>query len=313
MKLKKPNFWDYKKPNLLSYFLLPLTLPFIINNFFLSFKHKIKKNKNIKCICIGNIYVGGTAKTPLTIKIHQILKKDRLNTAIIKKFYSNQVDEQKLLGRTAKLYCYNSRKEAINYAISDNVDIAIFDDGLQDLSINYDLTFACFNSSTWIGNGFLIPSGPLREKIKSIKKYDAIFLSGNSEDISEIKSFIRKLDSDISIFEAHYSPLNIEKFNNTEKYLIFSGIGNPNAFKKTLTINGLNIIKEIIFPDHYKYTSKDINKIKMLAKQLNVKIITTEKDYIKFDQDEANGIEFLEIDLIIKDEDKLLNFIKSKI
>ena len=148
MKLKKPNFWDYKKPNLLSYFLLPLTLPFIINNFFLSFKHKIKKNKNIKCICIGNIYVGGTAKTPLTIKIHQILKKDRLNTAIIKKFYSNQVDEQKLLGRTAKLYCYNSRKEAINYAISDNVDIAIFDDGLQDLSINYDLTFACFNSST---------------------------------------------------------------------------------------------------------------------------------------------------------------------
>ena len=75
----------------------------------------------------------------------------------------------------------------------------------------------------------------------------------------------------------------------------------------------MNIIKEIIFPDHYKYTSKDINKIKMLAKQLNVKIITTEKDYIKFDQDEANGIEFLEIDLIIKDEDKLLNFIKSKI
>ena len=57
MKLKKPNFWDYKKPNLISYLLLPLTFPFIINNFFLSLKSQ-KKNKRIKSIRVGNIYVG---------------------------------------------------------------------------------------------------------------------------------------------------------------------------------------------------------------------------------------------------------------
>ena len=60
MKLSKPKFWDLKKPNYLSYLFLPLTIPLIINNFFLSFK-KIKNNKNIKTICLGNIYVGGTA------------------------------------------------------------------------------------------------------------------------------------------------------------------------------------------------------------------------------------------------------------
>jgi len=75
MKFKKPNFWDYRKPNLISYLLLPFTLPFIINNFFLSLKNKKKRDRRIKSICIGNIYVGGTTKTPSAITVDKILKK----------------------------------------------------------------------------------------------------------------------------------------------------------------------------------------------------------------------------------------------
>ena len=103
MKLKKPKFWDYKKPNLLSYFLLPFTLPIIINNFFLKDKKASKINQNIKKICIGNIYVGGTGKTPLTIKMYQILSKLNFKTATIKKFYPQHVDEQEILFRKTKL------------------------------------------------------------------------------------------------------------------------------------------------------------------------------------------------------------------
>ena len=73
MKFKKPKFWDYKKPNFLSYLLLPFTLPLIINNFFLELKKKDVSHSNIKKICVGNIYVGGTGKTPLVMKIYQIL------------------------------------------------------------------------------------------------------------------------------------------------------------------------------------------------------------------------------------------------
>ena len=312
MILKKPDFWDYKQPNFLSYILLPLTLPIIINNFFISLK-KNSNNQNIKKIGIGNIYIGGTAKTPLSIKINQILKNLNLKTGIIKKFYKNQVDEQKLLSNKAQLYCFDKRKVALDKAIKDNLEIVIFDDGLQDSSINYDLSFVCFNSAKWIGNGFLIPAGPLREKIESISKYDAIFLNGNEEDTSDLKLLIKKYNKNIRIFETYYKPININKFNDKNEYVIFSGIGNPESFKKTLTKNNFNIIKEIKFPDHYRYTQKDIDKIKLQAINLNAKILTTEKDFVKLNDNAADGIEFLEIELIIKEENELINFIKSNI
>ena len=73
IKLKKPKFWDYKKPNFLSYLLLPLTFFVIISNFFLNLRKKNNIGLNLKKICIGNIYIGGTGKTPLSIKIYQIL------------------------------------------------------------------------------------------------------------------------------------------------------------------------------------------------------------------------------------------------
>ena len=72
MNFKKPSFWDLPKPNIISYLLIPFSIPFIIRNFFLRII-KRKKSANIKTICVGNIYIGGTGKTPLTIKIYEIL------------------------------------------------------------------------------------------------------------------------------------------------------------------------------------------------------------------------------------------------
>ena len=312
MKLKKPNFWDYKKPNLISYLLLPLTLPFIINNFFLNISSQ-KKNKEIKTICIGNIYVGGTAKTPLTIRIFEILRNMNLKTATIKKFYANQIDEQKILQKKTNLLCFKDRKKAIKEAVKKKFEIAVFDDGLQDLTMHYDLTFVCFNNLTWIGNGNLIPAGPMREKLESLKKYNAVFLNGNGENISKLKPIIKKFNKKIKIFETFYEPLRVKKFNKKEKYLAFSGIGNPTSFKKTLIKNKFNIIKEIIFADHYQYTSNDIMNIKRSAKELGAKIITTEKDYIKLKPMDNKGINFLEVKLVLKKEKELINLIKTKI
>ena len=312
MKILKPKFWDYKKPNFFSYLLLPLTFPVIINNFFLKKKKNIS-NQNIKKICVGNIYVGGTAKTPLTIKIYQILKNLKYKAATIKKFYKDQVDEQKILKSKTILYCAKNRNQSLNQAIKDNVDIVIFDDGLQDRSINYDLKFVCFNNIKWIGNGFLMPAGPLREKIESILKYDAIFLNGNENDNSSIKSLINKYDKKIQVFESTYRPINIDQFDINTNYLIFSGIGNPEIFKKTLINNGLKIIKEIVFPDHYQYTLADINNIKLHAQKLNAKILTTEKDYVKIKPDNNTDIKFLKIELHIKDEQKLIEYLKLHI
>ena len=310
MKFIKPKFWDYKQPNFLSYLLLPLTLPIIINNFFLHLKKNNKTNHQLKKICIGNIYIGGTAKTPLTIKFYQILTNLNFKTATIKKFYKNHADEQKMLTDKTKLYCLKDRKKALNEAVDDNMDVVIFDDGLQDRSINYDLKFVCFNNIKWIGNGLLIPAGPLREKIESILKYDAIFINGNENDNTNLKLLINKYNKDIQIFESYYKPTNIHQFNINDRYIIFSGIGNPENFKETLLKNKFNIVKEIIFPDHYKYTQSDINKIKLQAKNLSAKILTTEKDYVKINSQENNDIKFLKIELNIKDEKKLIDYLK---
>jgi tetraacyldisaccharide 4'-kinase len=313
MKLNKPKFWDYQKPNFLSYILLPLTLPLIINNFFLNLKKNNKKSSKPKKICIGNIYIGGTAKTPLTIKIYQILNNLNVKTATIKKFYRDHYDEQKMLSEKTILYCEKTRLSALNKAIQSNVDVVIFDDGLQDKKINYDLKIVCFNSIKWIGNGFLIPAGPLREKIDSVSKYDLAFLNGNEKNNSTLKLLLKKYNTNIQIFESEYKPINIKQFNINDKYIIFSGIGNPENFKQTLVDNNIKITKEIIFPDHHNYTQKNIDYVRSEATNNNSKILTTEKDYMKIKLFKNDDIKYLKIELDIKNEDKLIEYLKTHI
>ena len=313
MKLIKPKFWDYKKPSFLSHLLLPLTIPIIINNFFLSLKKNNIIHHGIKKICIGNIYLGGTGKTPLVIKLYDILSKLDFNAATIKKFYNTHIDEQRMLNQNTKLYCQKNRRAALHEAIKDNKEIVIFDDGLQDRSINYDLKFVCFNSIKCIGNGLLIPAGPLREKINSISKFDAVFINGNEFDNSNLILLIKRYNKNIKIFESLYCPTNVDQFDTTDKYIIFSAIGNPETFMETLVRNDFNIIQEIIFPDHYNYTQDDIDKIKIQAKKLNAKIITTEKDYVKINSSKNYDIKFLKVELQIKNEEELINYLKLHI
>ena len=314
MKLQKPKFWDLKKPNLISYILLPFTIPIKINNLLLNLRAP-KKNNKIKSICIGNIYVGGTGKTPATIKLYNICKNILTNVCTGKKYYSSQNDEQILLKKRTDLICEQNREKIIEKAIDLENKLIIFDDGLQDKKIHYDMRIVCFDIQNWIGNGYLLPSGPLREKLDSLKKYDIVFLKGDSEnsDISEISKLIQNKNTKIEIFQTYYQPTNLEKFDKKNNYLIFSGIGNTNSFKETLSLNNINIIKEMIFPDHNIYTDEDIDIIKSEAKNLNAKIITTEKDYVKLSEKNRNGIDFLEIDLVIKNEKKLIDLIKSTI
>ena len=84
MNLKKPYFWDLPKPNIISYLLIPFTIPIILRNFLFKFFKKEKLSK-IKTVCVGNIYLGGTGKTPLTIRIYEILKKLNYKVATAKK------------------------------------------------------------------------------------------------------------------------------------------------------------------------------------------------------------------------------------
>ena len=159
MNLKKPKFWDYKKPNFISNLLFPLSKLVEVKSEFI----KLKKTKfnNIKTICVGNIYLGGTGKTSIAIELKKILDKQNIKSCFIKKKYSNQIDEKKLLEKFGKTFFNKSRIKALKDAISEGFSVAIFDDGLQDKSIDYDISFVCFNKKNFIGNGRVIPAGPL--------------------------------------------------------------------------------------------------------------------------------------------------------
>ena len=222
------------------------------------------------------------------------------------------MDEKIILEKKTETISSKDRQEIIDKAISMKKKILIFDDGLQDKKISYDIEFVCFDQKNWLGNGLLLPSGPLREKIKSLKKYSCVFLKKNGEDISNKIQLIKNINPNIKIFYTHFEPLNIDQFDKSEKYLIFSGIGNPNDFKSLLIKNKLNIIDEIIYPDHYMYNESDIIRIKKHANNLGAKIITTEKDYVKISHLDKEDINLLEVDLIIENEKELTDFIKEK-
>jgi tetraacyldisaccharide 4'-kinase len=305
MKLKKPKFWDHKKPSFFSYLLLPFS---IILDLITKIKSKPKfSNYKIKTICVGNIYIGGTGKTSLAIKIKEILDKNNIRACFIKKFYPNQTDEQKLLSKNGVLFSNLKRITALNEAIAEGFEVAIFDDGLQDSSIKYDLEIVCFNNLNWIGNGLTLPSGPLRENINNLKSYENVFLNGNEESLIAIKEQIKKINPNININSGKYTPLNIGEFDKDQNYLVFSGIGNHKTFVEMLKNNKLKIVSDLEYPDHYQYSKKDFDEIIINAKKFNAHIITTEKDYLRLENLNRNEILYVKSSLDVSDEKNLTN------
>lgn len=309
MQFKKPKFWDLKNQSVSSVLLWPFSKLVEFSN--LIKKRDKKKFSNIKTICVGNIYIGGTGKTSLAINISKILKDKNIKFCFIKKFYQKQIDEIKLLENYGKVFSSNNRINCLTDAIKDGYEFAIFDDGLQDYSINYDISFLCFNNINWIGNGLTIPAGPLRESIGNLKKYKNIFLNGNLENIKNIKNYIFKTNPKSQIFDGMYIPVNLNKFNLSEKYLVFSGIGNHQTFISMLKKNNFKIVKDIEFPDHYNYKINEIDKIFSISKDLNCNILTTEKDFLRLSIKNKDKIKFVKSELYIKEKEKLINALFS--
>ena len=307
MKLIKPKFWETK--NFISLILYPFSaITFLINSIK---KFSIKKTFEIKTICIGNIFIGGTGKTSLAIEINELLRK-KFRTVFIKKNYENQMDEINLLKNRGKIISSSKRENALSAASKKKYQVAILDDGLQQKNINYNLKIACFNSKYALGNEYMLPAGPLRENLNVIKNYDLIFLSGEKKK-KKLLLKLKSINKNLQIFEGKYKPLNLKKFNLRKKYLMFCGIGNPHEFEQTLVKYKFNISKKIIFPDHHKFSNVDLKKLKYNASRDNLTLVTTEKDFFRLDKAQRKNIKFLKIKLEIKDKEKLKKILISKL
>ena len=303
MKLNKPKFWDEKK-NFISILFFPLSLVVLL---FIYIKKKITKvvKFNIPIICVGNIYLGGTGKTPTSIFFANALLRLGKKPVILRKYYKDHSDEYDLIkNEFNSLILNHNRIEGIKEAEENNFNCIILDDGFQDYKIEKDLNIVCFNENQLVGNGLVIPSGPLRESLNALSKAHIILINGKKNISFEKK--ILDFNKDLEIFYSYYKPTNLNQFRN-KKLLAIAAIGNPENFFKLLIDNGLNIEKKLIFPDHYVFSKNEIIKIVEEATNKDYQIVTTEKDYFKIKNFNIHKIKYLKVSFYLVLIQKLTN------
>ena len=309
MKLKKPKFWDSSRFSFWAILFFPISILFLLFSFIN--KYKISKKFPIPIICVGNIYVGGTGKTPLASEIFKITKSLGKNPAFVKKYYDYLKDEITMLKKVGTTFVSKSRKEAIESLIKNKNDIAILDDGFQDYTIKKNFSVVCFNQKQWIGNGLVIPSGPLRERITAVNRSDCIVING--ERNIKIEDQIYKKNKNAKIFYSKYKPVDINRFKDKQIYA-FSGIGNPSNFFDLLKENNLNLIGTNSFPDHYHFAVPDLEMlIKKINSEKNQILLTTEKDYFRIHDNFKTHFQYLKIELEIENKDNFIELIKKNI
>ncbi len=307
MNFFKPKFWDKNQISFFSVLLFPISLLVRALSFFNCILTKINQ-PTIPVICVGNVYLGGTGKTPACVEIFSIVKSLKMKPAFIKKKYESIQDENDLQKQFGPIYQSKKRIEAIKEAEKNGVNVAILDDGFQDFSIKKNLSIVCFNEKQWIGNGLVIPAGPLRESLSALKRADCVIIYGKKNEDIENKIFSK--NKEIKIFYANYIPKNINKFKN-KKIIAFAGIGNPENFFDLLKDNNLNITETIKFPDHYKYSEKELENLLSKAKTDETALLTTEKDYLRISENYRKKIEFLEIKVEIQNRNQFIEKIKK--
>ncbi len=301
-KYSTPKFWD-KKNNFFSLILLPLSLIYLILINLNRLKIFFSKNYKIKIICVGNIYLGGTGKTPLVRKIYDELKYKK-NCCILKKYYKNQIDEINLLKNGTNIIVTKSRSEGLLNAITQGFNYAILDDGMQDYSFRKDKSILCIKSNKAFGNERILPSGPLREPISSIKNYKVALINGDKNEY--IEEVLKKHNHLIKIFYSHYEIKNINNFLN-RKFLAFSGIADNHSFFHILNKNKIKVYHQEEFQDHHNFSNNDIEKLMKISKNKNIELITTEKNFFGLNEKFKSKIEYIKLNLIIENFRDFLN------
>ncbi len=303
MLFNKPRFWD-EKLSIISTILYPLS---VIFSLIVLIRKKLisKKNFNIPIICIGNIYLGGTGKTPTSILVAKELKKLGKRPAILRKFYTEHQDEYELIKQNFKnLILSNNRSNGIQYATKKKFNTIILDDGFQDHSIKKNFNIICFNENQLVGNGLMLPAGPLRESLKSLKEADLILINGKRNIKFEKK--VLKTNKRLNVFYSNYKPINTRQFIG-KKLMAIAGIGNPDNFFKLLSNLNMKVVKKFTFPDHYQFKKNEILSIVNEAKKNKCEVIMTEKDFFKTKKFNIKNIKYLKVSLEIKDKKKFLS------
>jgi tetraacyldisaccharide 4'-kinase len=299
--MRTPKFWRSK--NFLSLVLFPLSLAY-----YFVYKLRIVANirpykSKIPTICVGNLTAGGSGKTPVCIEIAKFLKEKNKTFCFLSKGYGGKFDkiikvtnedaktvgdEPLILSNYGSVFVAKNRAEGLKY-INNNFDYdyIIVDDGMQNPTFVKDKIILVADGIFGFGNGFILPAGPLRDKIKNVYKTVDLAIIINASD--EIVKVLKKYR--VKFTEAKVMPLN--KLDENTEYVAFCGLGNPEKFRKTLIEENVKLKKFLAFSDHYCYSREDMRKLYGFG----YKLVTTEKDWVRLDERDRAAVDFLPVGL----------------
>ncbi|BDU50656.1 tetraacyldisaccharide 4'-kinase [Haliovirga abyssi] len=316
---------------------------FIINFRNYLYKINILKSKGIdgvKIICIGNITVGGTGKTPTVQYLVKKMKKNHKIAIVLRGYKGKRKVDPLIISNREKIIAklYESGEEAYFHAktmknipviVGKNryeacklavdkfeVDTIILDDGFQHLKLKRDENIILIDATNPFGNGYMLPYGILREPLEGLERADKFIITKSNlvdeNKINLIKKELEKYNKDILLAKhsaKYIYDLKLEKrkldFIKGKSILLVSGLGNPKSFENTVMEFDPKKIKRVDYPDHYSYNIEDIKGITEIKNKENFDIIlTTEKDFIKF------PLEDIENDVVIRKEKEKIFVLK---
>ena len=288
-----PKFWTEK--GLISSALLPLSALWLLAGYFRNALAR-PETADLPVICVGNISIGGTGKTPITATLCRIAKEQGYTPCILMRGYkgretgpifadpsvhiSADIGDEALMLALANDVCVSADRirGARFIAAQNKFDLIIMDDGMQNPWLCKDLTLAVFDGQSGLGNQRILPAGPLRERLSSgLGKADAVVLNGKDE--SGVKPL---LAPDMPVLEGQLHPdQKIAKTLRGKQLIGFAGIGRPQRFFATLRQTGAEVVRELSFADHHNYSEADLARLHQEAFNAGAELVTTHKDWVR--------------------------------
>jgi len=263
--------------------------------------HEYRSKRPI--ICFGNILAGGVGKTPIVRNVANFLDAPVVMRGYKKTKQTGDIgDEAKMLSSDGiQVHVGDRKSNLILLNKQKSKTPIIMDDGFQNSSIKKDISILVFDESIGFGNGFLLPSGPLRETKNGMFRADAILVIKKP---NVAKNFY--LPTNIPVFYAKNK--EISPYSKNDRVVAFAGIGYPEKFFNNISAN---IVKKKSFSDHYQYKDNDIKDLLKLAKDNNAYLLTTEKDWVRLPEWAKKDIKFSALDTEI--EGKFFDWLKGRI
>ena len=324
--MQAPKFW-YRSHSWQAVFLSPL------GKLYAWATARRRKNVHraqvdIPVICIGNLNVGGTGKTPTTIALAQLLTARGIAVHIVSRGYGGSLaavtqvdprshsadetgDEPLLMAAFAPTWVANERVSGARAAQNAGADMILLDDGFQDPSLTKDLSIVVVDAARGFGNERCLPAGPLREPVHvGLKRAHAVISIGEPEAQSQFQEKSARQMSRIKHLAASLKPIEMGMPWAEGRYLAFAGIGDPEKFFATLRGLGARLVRTVTLNDHQKLARPMIQRLIKEAQSMNAQLVTTEKDAARLPSDLRSGILSLPVRLEFEDVQALENLLE---